>query len=194
MIATLDGVVSETIDGQIILVCGGVGYGVWVTLEDGGRLHGGQPAKIYIYEHIREQSHDLFGFIDKSTKKLFELLLTVNGVGPKMALSVLSIAPVKEVQQAIVTGNVGVLKAAAGVGKRVAERIVVDLKDKIGVPSIDNQGVYINDIPSSADEAVDALISLGFSTLDAQNAVKNIDTDLPVEDRIKQALMNGRRT
>jgi Holliday junction DNA helicase RuvA len=190
MIALLEGTVSEHIGDMVVISCAGVGYGVWATVEDQGRLVNGAQAKIYVYEHIREQSHDLFGFVDVSTKQLFELLLTVNGVGPKMALSVLSVDPADEVKKAIAEGNMALLKAANGVGKRVAERIIVDLKDKVGLAQSADGGITFTQV---GDEAVDALIALGFTTLDAQKAVQGIDTTLSTEERIRLALQQGIR-
>lgn len=192
MIALLEGVVAEKTPDTVIISCGGVGYGVWVTVEDYGRLQKSSPAKLYIYEHIREQSHDLFGFIEISTKQLFELLLSVNGVGPKMAVNILSVAPVEEVKKAIASGDVALLKAANGVGKRVAERVVVDLKEKVGLAVSDDATSFIGYSPN-ADEAVDALVMLGFSTLDAQKALQGIDINIATEDRIRLALQNGAR-
>jgi Holliday junction DNA helicase RuvA len=92
MIATLSGEITGKKTDQVVLECGGVGYGLYVTFEDFGALETGSKTKLYVYEHIRENSHDLFGFKSLETKALFELLLTVNGVGPKMALSILSIS------------------------------------------------------------------------------------------------------
>src|SRR5689334_6740386 len=106
MIATLTGVVAEKLGEEVVLDVGGVGYGLLVTNEDFGRLVTGQTSKVYIHEHIREQSHDLFGFCTLDTKQLFELLLGVNGVGPKMALSVLSIGSAGSVRTAIAGGDV----------------------------------------------------------------------------------------
>jgi Holliday junction DNA helicase RuvA len=190
MIALLEGTIVEQIDDQVIITCGGVGYGALVTSEDYGRLPVGKSARLYIYEHIREQSHDLFGFIDISSKELFEILLSVNGVGPKMALAIMSVAPSTEVRKAIAEGNMALLKAANGVGKRVAERIIVDLKEKVGYASSE-EGVYNGLNTLVSDEAVDALISLGYTTLDAQRALVGIDTSLTTEERIKLALQQG---
>lgn len=184
---------AEKTTDTVIISCNGVGYGVWVTLEDYGRLQKSNPVKLYIYEHIREQSHDLFGFIDVSSKQLFELLLGVNGVGPKMAVSILSVAPIGEVRKAIAAGDVAMLKAASGVGKRVAERVVVDLKDKVGFEASDDSLDFLGASSKYSDEAVDALIALGFSTLDAQKALQGIDSQLPTEDRIKLALQGAKK-
>lgn len=190
MIATLTGIVSEKITDIIVLDVSGVGYGLLVTGEDFGALAVKQPAKLYVYEHIREQAHDLFGFISLDTKQLFEQLLGVNGVGPKMALSVLSIGKADEVRAAIAGGDTKYIQAAQGVGKRVAERIVVDLKDKVGLEGIDlaTSGILQPDLSLRGDEAAAALLSLGYSAQDAAIMLQNIPTDLPVEERIKRAL------
>jgi Holliday junction DNA helicase RuvA len=190
MIATLTGNVAEKIADTVVLEAGGVGYGVLVTAEDFGRLGVGQRAKVYIYEHIRETAHDLFGFVTLDTKQLFELLLGVNGVGPKMALSVLSIGKTSDVRQAIAAGDTKLIQHANGVGKRVAERIVVDLKDKVGLAGVDlsTTGLLQSETLLRQDEAVEALISLGYSAQDASAALAAVPADLPAEDRIKQAL------
>jgi Holliday junction DNA helicase RuvA len=190
MIATLNGVVSEKLADVVVLDVHGVGYGVYVTAEDHGRLVSGEPAKVYVYEHVREQAHDLFGFLNRDTQGLFEQLLGVNGVGPKMALNMLSIGSATEVRQAIAAGNVKFIQQASGVGKRVAERVVVDLKDKVGLASVDleSTGVLQSETAASNDEAVEALVSLGYTLADAATALQKIDPALPAEDRIKQAL------
>src|SRR6185437_5152174 len=137
MIATLTGTVAEKLADVVVLDVGGIGYGLITTGEDYGQLAQGQRAKVYVHEHIREQGYDLFGFLLLDTKQLFEQLLNVNGVGPKMAISVLSIGTANEVRQAIATGDTKFIQRAAGVGKRVAERIVVELKDKVGLEGVD---------------------------------------------------------
>ena len=190
MIATLTGIVSEKIADVVVLDVQGVGYGILVDSEAFGQLASGANVKLYIYEHIRENSHDLFGFIKLDTKQLFEQLLDVNGVGPKMALSVLSIGNPGEVRQAIAGGDTKFIQQANGVGKRVAERIVVDLKDKVGLEGVDltTTGMLQSDNLIRKDEAAEALIALGYSAQDAAAALAEIPADLPTEDRIKQAL------
>ena len=190
MIATLNGVVSEKLAGVVVVDVQGVGYGVYATAEDEGRLVSGQTAKLYIYEHIREQSHDLFGFLSRDTQKLFEQLLEVNGVGPKMALNVLSVGSANDVRIAIAGGDTKYIQQASGVGKRVAERIVVDLKDKVGLESIDlaDTGMLQGEGLLMKDEAAAALIALGYSAQDAATALAKVSPDLPTEERIKQAL------
>jgi len=184
MIACLTGTISEKdIDGVIINV-NGVGYGVTITADDHSVLNKGENAKLYIYEHIKEQAHDLFGFTSKQSKRFFEQLLGVNGVGPKMAVSLLSLGTVDSLANAIANEDAAYIKQANGVGKRVAERIVVELRDKVGV-----SGEYspTKKVPVG-DEAVQGLIALGFTKQDAGVALSGIDNKLSTEDRIKEAL------
>src|SRR3989344_1565669 len=190
MIATLSGVISEKLSELVVLDVNGVGYGLYVTAEDFGRLNTGDKTKLHIYEHIRENTHDLFGFKQPETKALFELLLGVNGVGPKMALNMLSVGTMDEVRQAVASGNVKFLQTASGVGKRVAERVVVDLKDKVGLAGVDLQssGLLQADSLLLKDEAVEALVSLGYTPQDASQALKSVDIELSTQDRVKLAL------
>lgn len=190
MIATLNGVVSEKLTTGVVIDVQGVGYGVLVTTEDEGRLVTGEKAKLYVYEYVREQAHDLFGFISKDTQALFELLLDVNGVGPKMALNVLSIGGADHVRQAIASGDVKYIQQASGVGKRVAERIVVELKDKVGLIGVDLESTGLLKAEESLlkDEAVEALVALGYSPQDAAAALQPVDPELPTPERIKTAL------
>ena len=190
MIATLSGTVSEKLADLVVLEVGGVGYGLFVTAEDHAKLVIEEKARLYVYEHIREQGHDLFAFIKDDTKDLFERLLEVNGVGPKMALNMLSIGSAAEVRQAIASGDVKFIQQANGVGKRVAERVVVDLKDKVGLASVDleSTGLLQSDDILMKDEAIEALVALGYTTADAAAALQKVDPKLSTEDRIKAAL------
>ena len=192
MIATLEGTVSEKLTDVVVLDVHGVGYGLLVPAEDFGALVTGASVKLYVYEHIREASYDLYGFTRLPAKAFFEQLLTVNGIGPKMALNMLSIGSVDQVRAAIANGDVKFLQQAAGVGKRVAERAVIELKDKVGL-----DGAFAADDllarPSMADEAVAALAALGYSNDDAAAALANVPKDLTTEERIKLALKVGAR-
>lgn len=193
MIATLTGTVAEKLLDIVVLDVGGVGYGLAVAAEDYGRLAQGQRIKVYVHEHIREVSHDLFGFIDLDTKRLFEQLLSVNGVGPKMALSVLSVGNAAQVRAAIAGGETKFIQRATGVGKRVAERIIVELKDKLGLASVElgAAGLLQADNLLMGDEAVEALVALGFTPQDAHKALQGVDGNKPIEERIKLALKRG---
>ena len=189
MIATLTGTVVEKLAELVIIDVNGVGYGLLVTAEDHGHLALEQTAKVYVYEHIRENTHDLFGFIQLETKALFELLLSVNGVGPKMALNMLSVGTADEVRAAIAGGDTKFMQSASGVGKRVAERVVVDLKDKVGLISTASaDALFTSSNLASGDEAVQALVSLGYSSVDALSALSGVDPKLATADRIKEAL------
>lgn len=189
VIATLQGIVSEKLGTLVVLDVTGVGYGLQVTVEDFGRLHTGEKAKVYVYEHIREQDYDLYGFINLDTKLLFEQLLGVKNVGPKVALAVLDIGTAPAVRGAIAAGDVKLLQSAKGVGKRAAEQIVVELRDKVGLSATETaEGIVSRPGINTQDEAVEALVSLGYSPQDAMLALKNIDQSLSVEERIKLAL------
>lgn len=190
MIAMLTGVVAEKTLDQVVLDVSGVGYGLLVANEDYGRLGSGDLAKLYVHEHIRETAHDLYGFMTLDTKQLFEQLLGVTGIGPKMALSILNIGTSNDVRASIAAGDVKAIQKANGVGKRVAERIVVELKDKVGLEGVDlaSTGLLQSDAALRKDEAAEALVTLGYSPQDAAAALTNIDKDLPTEERIKQAL------
>lgn len=189
MIATLTGVVSEKLLDVVVLDVSGVGYGLHVSAEDYGRLNIGEKSKVYVYEHVREQAYDLFGFVLLDTKGLFEQLLGVKNVGPKVAMAVLDGGSADMVRGAIANGDVKFLQAAKGVGKRAAEQIVVELRDKVGIiASGSAEDIVTRPGINTQDEAVEALISLGYSPQDAMLALKDIDKTLPAEDRIKQAL------
>lgn len=191
MIATLNGVVSEkqAASGLVVLEVSGVGYGLLVTSEDFGQLAAGAPAKLYVYEHIREEAHDLFGFVRPATKELFEQLLSVKNVGPKVALAVLAIGSADRVRAAIASGDVKLLQTAKGVGKRAAEQMVVELRDKVGLVTAQEAEDLVNRGSANAnDEAVQALLALGYSETDAALALQHIDPQLPTEARIKKAL------
>ena len=190
MIATLSGEVNEKLFNEVVIDVQGVGYGIYVTAEDHGRLNIGEPARLYIFEYIREQAHDLFGFLSRDTLNVFEQLLGVNGVGPKMALSMLSIGSVQEVRQAIASGDLKYLQRASGVGRRVAERVVIDLKDKVGLVGLDLEasGMLQADDALMKDEAVAALVALGYASAEAVKALRGVDPELSTEERIKKAL------
>lgn len=192
MIATLTGVIAEKLTQLVVLEVNGVGYGVLVTTIDYDYLHSGDEAKLYIYEHIKEDAHNLYGFRLFETKRLFEQLLSVKNVGPKVALAILDIGSADRVRAAIASGDVKALQTAKGVGKRAAEQVVVELRDKMGVlvseaaeQIVGRAGVDIS------DEAVQALVALGYTEVDAQVALEKIDRDLSTEERIKRALRGG---
>ncbi len=191
MISHIKGVVEEKfgINGLIVDV-GGVGYEMMVPALDFEGVKLGEKGKYYTYHQVRENAEELYGFSSLMAKKLFELLISVQGVGPKAGIAIMSLAEAEEVRNAIANGDVAFVSKASGVGKKSAERIIVDLKDKVGIPSrygaTDVKDVGM--IEGEADEALDALMALGFTLKEATVALEKIDKDLSVEERIKLAL------
>lgn len=180
---------AEKQSQMVVLEVGGVGYGVFVTFEDFGALKVDEQAKLYIYESIRENAYEFFGFRNRESKKLFEQLLTVKGVGPKMALAILSVAGLEQVRQSIAAGDIKFISQAAGVGRKVAERVVVDLKDKVGLaPSEAATEFLTTPAADPSDEALQGLVALGYSVQDAAEALKKVDKKLPSAERVKAAL------
>jgi Holliday junction DNA helicase RuvA len=192
MIVTLEGIVSEYLGSHLVLDVRGVGYRVVVAASDFVNLPLGQQAKLYIHEHIREDAHDLYGFSTRVTMELFEQLLSVKNVGPKVAIAVLDIGPVEQVRMAIAEGNVKLLQTAKGVGRRAAEQMVVELRDKVGMPVGEAAESVVGRAGlGQADDATQALVALGYSEYDAQQAMRTIDVSLPTEERIRLALKGG---
>ena len=185
MIAHVHGVVAEKILNSVIVDVHGVGYEVQVAAGDFDALVLGEPVKFYTYHHIREQSQDLFGFSSLAAKKLFELLITVQGVGPKAALSILSVGDSEQVRNAIANSDSAFVSKASGVGKKIAERVVVDLSDKVGLATMITQS---GSTPAVGDEALEALMALGYTLADASMALEHVPTDLPTAERVTQAL------
>jgi Holliday junction DNA helicase RuvA len=190
MIAHLQGSVAEKFLNSAIIDVSGVGYEVSLTAQDFDNFNLGDTVKIYTYHAVRENSEDLFGFSSLAAKRLFELLLTAQGIGPKAAMSILSLAPAEEVRNALATADVAFIAKAAGVGKKSAERAVVHLKDKVGVPSRYGRAPDQPEIlaKTPADEALEALMALGFTLNDATNALAEVDPALPTADRVRAAL------
>ena len=189
MISYLNGEIACKELDSVVVDIAGVGYGIKVSLSDFDNLVLDSRVKLFIYEHIREDAHDLYGFLSKASKGLFNQLLSVKNVGPKVALAILSIGSESSVKQAIAGGDVKKLQTAKGVGKRAAEQVIVELRDKVGLVSSDEaEGVVSRGAVDMQDEAVQALVALGYSEFDAQKALQSSDKNLSVEDRIKQAL------
>lgn len=187
MIAHVIGVVAEKFGNSVIVDVHGIGYEVQVPLGDFESALLNEDVKFYTYHHIREQSQDLFGFSSLAAKKLFELLITVQGVGPKAALSILSLGDSETVRNGIANGDSGFVSKASGVGKKIAERVVVDLSDKVGLAVTVAQASGVSVVPAG-DEALEALMALGYNLQDAQTALETIAKDLPTAERVTLAL------
>ena len=189
MIAHINGEVSEKFLNSIIVDVNGVGYELGLTQIDAESTKVGERKKFYTFHAIRENAEDLYGFSTLVAKKLFELLISVNGVGPKAAMAILSLAKPEEVRNAIANADSVFISKATGVGKKSAERVIVDLKDKVGLPThYGTTAVASNQMTPENDEALDALMALGFPLKEATAALTGIDTSLSVEERIRLAL------
>ena len=191
MIAHIKGILTEKFDNSVIIDVNGVGYEVALSAIDYDQLSLDDEVKLYTYHLVREQSEELFGFTSLAAKKLFELLISVQGVGPKAGMAILSLAPAEEVRNAIANADSAYVSKASGVGKKSAERVIVDLRDKVGLPAYygrKNEPQAAK--PAENDEALDALMALGLNLADATKALEGVDPNLSVEDRIRQALKN----
>ena len=189
MIAHVFGKVAEKFNGSLVIDVHGVGYEVSVAAGDFDAVALNQDAKFYTYHHVREQAEELFGFSSLAAKKLFEMLITVQGVGPKAALAILSLGDAEHVRNAIANADSAFVQKAAGIGKKTAERVVVDLRDKVGLPTHYGRA----DTPvqvelNTSDEALEALMALGYTLADATKALENIDVNLPTAQRVTEAL------
>ncbi len=191
MIAHIRGIVTEKIAGTIVVDVQGVGYELNVALGDFEAAQNGQEATFYTYHHIREQAEELFGFGSLAAKKLFQILIAVQGVGPKAALAILSLGSSEQVRNALAQGDAGFVQKAAGVGKKTAERIIVDVRDKVGMPTQFGTTQPIVATPALSeqpDEAREALMALGYTLADATKALEGIAQDLPTAERVRLAL------
>lgn len=198
MIEYIRGTVTELTPTLAVIEAGGVGYGLSVSLNTYSAIQGKKEAKLYVYEAIREDAHLLFGFAQKAERDLFLLLIGVSGIGGQMARMILSAFTPAELAAIISEENVRLLKSVKGIGPKVAQRIIVDLKDKkfgelgiTGAACADAGGAAAFASGEVVDEAVAALTMLGFSPAPAQKVVREIvkaEPDIPVEKIIKQAL------
>ena len=177
-----------------VIDCGGVGYAVNTTASTISKLHTGENARLYTYVNVREDAVDIFGFASMNEKHSFELLLSVSGVGPKAALAILSSITPEALALAIVAGDDKALTAAPGIGKKIAQRIILELKDKIAKEnksiSLKNTSVVPQNIGGTKlDDAAAALSVLGYANTEIYQVLNAIDTEaLSLEDIIRQAL------
>lgn len=188
MIAHVEGKIVEKFAGSIIVDVHGVGYEIQVSLGDFEATQLDTQVKFYTYHHIREQAEELFGFSSLAAKKLFELLITVQGIGPKAALAILGLGTAEQVRNAIANSDIAYITKASGVGKKSAERVAVDLSDKVGLPTQYASGIALQTELPTNDEALEALIALGYTLADATKALEGVDSALPTNQRITLAL------
>ena len=189
MIAHVFGKVAEKFNGSLVIDVHGVGYEVSVATNDFDAVILDQEVKFYTYHHVREQAEELFGFSSLAAKKLFEMLITVQGVGPKAALAILSLGDAEQVRNAIANADSSFVQKATGVGKKTAERVVVDLSDKVGLPTHYGRAeTPVQTELNTSDEALEALMALGYTLADATKALENVDINLPTSQRVTEAL------
>jgi len=194
MLYYVSGNVAILEPGLAVIDCGGVGYGCRVTAYTAGQLKLNQTARLYITESIREDAFDLYGFISKEEQRCYELLTSVNGVGPKAAMAILSSGGPQNFTLAVMTGDEKMLTAAQGIGKKIAQRIILELKDKIGGSNMEldfSGGVSVlAPVQQGGNVALAraALQELGYSPAEIQNALKGADPNASTEELVRHAL------
>lgn len=191
----IDGTVTDILNMLAVVDCGGVGYALNTTNNTLAGLKLGERAKLYTYLNVREDCFDLYGFLTLSEKRCFELLIGVSGVGPKAALSILSASTPDALAMAVLAGDEKALTVAPGIGKKIAQRVILELKDKMSKQSADLFGgsAAVQGLPpsgsSKVSDAAAALAVLGYSSTEIGVALKGIDVDsMPLDTVIKQAL------
>ena len=193
MIDYIQGTLVELSPTEAVIELGGIGYSVNISLQTYSALSGVKETKLYIYEAIREDAHLLYGFENKTDRKLFLLLLSVSGVGANTARIIMSSMTSSEIKSVILAGDVKALKSVKGIGAKTAERIIVDIKDKLDKLEIaDTLGVgAVSKSSEEIDEAVQALVMLGFGAQQAKKAVEKASEhspNIPVGQLVKLAL------
>ena len=192
MLYYLSGPVTVLEPGLAVIECGGVGYGCHVTAYTAGQLKLNKPARLYITESIKEDAFDLYGFASKEEQRCYGLLTSVNGVGPKAAMAILSSGGPQNFTLAVMTGNEKMLTAAQGIGKKIAQRIILELKDKIGGASAEldfSTGPVATPVQQGAASlASAALQELGYSAQEISAALKGVDPAATTEEMVRYAL------
>ena len=200
MIAYLKGEVVEIEEEKLILECGDIGYNISMPASAlDGTLRPGQEVKIHTHRHVREDAMQLYGFLTRDDLKMFRMLLGVSGIGPKAALGILSGLSADELRFAVLSDDIKTISQAPGVGKKTAQKMILELKDKLDLQeAFDTKTMHVQeasqaetgDLVDAKKEAVQALTALGYSGSEALRAVKQVDVspDMNVEEILKQAL------
>lgn len=190
MIAQLQGKLVEKNLTDVVIDCGGVGYFVEISLHTYSLIPDGELIKLFTFMQIREDSQRLFGFMEKSEREVFKLLLSVSGIGASTARTMLSSLEPRQIAQAIASGDVRTIQSVKGIGAKGAQRVILDLKDKI-LQVLDGQDISVHSSNTGRDEALSALETLGYLRKQAQKVVDKIlasEPDATVETLIKGAL------
>lgn len=196
MYAYIKGEIVDITDDNLVLECNNIGYNIRIPLSVAQRLPGiGADVKIYTYTSVREDAFNLFGFLSKDDLEIYKKLIAVNGIGPKGALSILSAMSADDLRLAILSGDAAAIAKAQGIGKKSAERIILELRDKVSMMSKSDLNSEVLTTGSSVDtgtknEALEALVSLGYTPSDALRAVRQIEIteDMDAGTVLKQAL------
>ncbi len=190
MIAKLTGTLDFLRDSYAVVDVGGVGYKVFVTAHTLGMIAGKTNVQFYIHTYVREDILALYGFVEFEELEMFELLISISGIGPKAALGILSIADPKTVRTAVLNEDPAILTRVSGVGKKTAERVILELKNKIADIPMHEKNQIVSD-----GDALEALVTMGYSVSQARETLKEISPDIKdVGERVKMALKNlGRK-
>lgn len=192
MITHIQGKLSEKTPTDVVIDCNGVGYLISISLHTYSLLPASENIKLFTHQIIKEDAHSLFGFIEKSEREIFKLLISVSGIGANIARTMLSSLEPKQIIQAIAVGDVGTIQSIKGIGAKTAQRAILDLKDKV-LKIYDLDEVSMSQSNTNKDEALSALEVLGFVRKLSEKIVDKVLTqspDLTVEQIIKQALKN----
>lgn len=188
----IKGNITELTPSSVIVEAGGIGYFINISLTTYTRLNGRENVTVFLQQIVREDAHLLYGFADRDEREIFRLLISVNGIGANTAVMMLSSYQPEQLRDAIATENVNVLKSIKGIGAKTAQRVIIDLKDKIGKSSESVQ-VFDKADNTTREEALSALVMLGFNKRAIEKALDRIFSDNPgisVEETIKIALKN----
>lgn len=197
MFYSLNGTVAEILPNLAVIDCGGVGYACHTTNHTLAGLKRGESAMLYTYLHVSDSALDLYGFSSPGELRTFKMLISVSGVGPKAGLSILSVGTPESLTMAIVTGDDKALTAAPGIGKKIAQRIILELKDKLAKEAATSgldfsggqSGVTTAVFSNKGNEAAQALAVLGYTSAEVAQALKGVDVEnLPLEEIIRQSL------
>lgn len=198
MISYIKGILEDMSPGMVVVDNHGIGYQMMVPMREESFPKIGQEIKIYTHMHVREDDVSLFGFLSKEEKEAFELLIGVNGIGPKVGLSVLSTLSVYELKMAVISEDVKTISKTQGLGPKGAKKLILELKDKLSFEELEEDGVGAEIFDTSADSSdsvmitIEGLVSLGYSKSEAAIAVNKVEDakDLTPEELLKKALKN----
>ena len=198
MISYIKGILEDMSPGMVVVDNHGIGYQMMVPMRGEAFPKIGQEIKIYTHMHVREDDISLFGFLSKEEKEAFELLIGVNGIGPKVGLSVLSTLSVYELKMAVISEDVKTISKTPGLGPKGAKKLILELKDKLSFEELEEDGVGAEIFDTSADSrdsvmiTIEGLVSLGYSKSEAAIAVNKVEDakDLTPEELLKKALKN----